>query len=112
VDRNLLRRPAGDREREGRHAVLHRREPVEPAALRQAGEKALAELALPASDRVPADRAEVLDRGDEAGEELVRERARLVAVAERLVRRGAHLVRPPPLEQLRPAERKAEMRPA
>ena len=34
-------------------------------------------------------------RGDEAGEQLVRERARLEARAERLRRRGPHLVRPP-----------------
>ena len=42
----------------------------------------------------------------------MRKRPRLVAVAERLVRRGANLVRPPPLEQLRPAEREAEVRTA
>src|SRR5439155_16898618 len=92
-DRDLLRRPPGDGERERRHAILHRLEPVEPAALRESGEEALPELALPAPDRVPADRAEVVDRRDEAGEELVGKRPRLVPVAERLVRRRAHLVR-------------------
>ena len=77
----------------------------------QSGEKAFAQLAFVRADRVPADRLDVLDRSDEAGQQLVRERARLEAVAERLVGRRPDLVRPPRLEQLRPAEREPEMRP-
>src|SRR5437588_8813460 len=107
--RNLLRRAPGVREGERRHASLHRRRAVEPAVVREAGEKAFPELPLPGTDGVEPDRAEVIHRGDEPGEELVRERPRLVAVTERLVRRGTDLVRTPPLEQLCPAEREAEV---
>jgi hypothetical protein len=58
---------------------------------------------------VPADRVEVVDRRDEAGQELVRERAGLEPVAERDVRCGPDLVRAPALEQLGPSERNPEM---
>ena len=61
-------------------------------------------------DEVPADVVEVLDRGDEAGEQLVRERAGLVAVSDGERVGGPHLVRPPRLEQLAPPEREPEMR--
>ncbi len=61
-------------------------------------------------DELPADLVEVVDRRDEAGEQLVRERSRLVAVADRERVGGAHLVRPPRLEQLEPAEGEPEMR--
>src|SRR5205085_2514420 len=73
-------------------------------------EKSLPERPLVRPDRVPPDRLHVLDGRHEAGEELVRLRARLESVAERLVRRGAHLVRPPGLEQLAARERDAEVR--
>src|SRR5207245_1740274 len=82
-----------------------------PARLWQPGEEARAELGLPRGDGLPADRADVRDGGDEAGEQLVRQRARLEAVAERLVRGGPHLVGPPRLEQLPPPEGEAEVRP-
>ena len=54
-------------------------------ALRQTREEALAELALVRLDRVPAERLDVLDRGDRARQGLVGERAALEAVRERLV---------------------------
>ena len=57
---------AVDVERERRDASVHRRQPVERDVLRQAGEEALAEGALVRLDRLPADRLDVLDRGDEA----------------------------------------------
>ena len=59
---------------------------------------------------LPADRVDVLDRGDEPGEQLVGERARLEALAERLGRRRAHLVRPPRLHQLAAPVGDAEVR--
>ena len=74
-----------DVERERRHAALHRRQAVERAAVGEAVEELLPERALVRLDRRPADRLDVLDRGDEAGEQLVRERAGL----ERMRRRAA-----------------------
>ena len=76
----------------------------------QAGQEAFAERALVRLDRVPADRLDVLDRGDESGEQLVGEGAGLEAVPERLVGGRAHLVRTPALEQLRASVRDAEVR--
>ena len=46
----------------------------------------------------------VVDRSDEAREELVLARAELEAVTDGLVGRGPHLVRPPAPQQLLPAE--------
>src|SRR5581483_2827187 len=66
--------------------------------------------ALPRGDVLPAERLDVLDRGDEPGPELVRRRARLESPPERPVRVRAHLVRPPGLEQLLPGERDPEVR--
>src|SRR5205807_9180762 len=104
-------RVAVEGERERRHAALHLRQAVQAAALRQPGEKALAQRALLRGNRVVADRPDVVDRGDEAGEELVRQRPGFEAVSERLVRGGANLVRPPALEELRAGERKPEVGP-
>src|SRR5207302_5999836 len=100
-----------DGEREGRYAAVHRLEPVERARIGEPVEKALAEQALLRLDRRPADRVDVLDGGDEAGEQLMGERAGLEAAAERLQVGRAHLVRTPRLEQLRASEREPEMRP-
>ena len=61
--------------------------------------------------RLPADRVDVVDGGDEAGEQLVLARPELVAVADRLVGRRAHLVRPPRSDQVLLAERHAHVRP-
>jgi hypothetical protein len=59
-------------------------------------------------DRLPADRADVLDGDDEAGERLVRKRAGLEPVSARAVCR-TDLVRPPALEQLAASEEDAEV---
>src|SRR5581483_10558488 len=88
-----------------------RREAEERAALRQSVEEPLPERALVRADRVPAELLEVVDRGDEAGEKLVRERPRLEAAPGRLVGGRPHLVRSPRPQQLLPAEREPEMRP-
>ena len=84
---------------------------MERAVRRQPVEEPLAELPLVGDDGVPAERAEVVDRGDEAGQRLVRERPGLEAVPERLVRRGADLVGAPALEQLGPCEGEPQVRP-
>src|SRR5581483_1329562 len=94
---------------ERRHASVHRRAAVQRPGAGQAGEEPFAELPLVRRDELPADVLEVLDRRDEAGEQLMRERAGLEAVADRERIRRAHLVRPPRLEQLAPAERETEM---
>ena len=59
--------------------------PCRRPALRQPVEEPLPELALVLGDEFPADLAEVLDRGDEARQQLVRQRPRLVAVPDREV---------------------------
>ena len=101
----------GEVETERRHATRRRAKPVELDRLRQPGEEAAAELGLVAHDRLPAQRLHVLDGSDEAGEQLVLLGAVLVAVPDRLVRRRAHLVRPPRAEQLGVAVGEPEMRP-
>ena len=58
----------------------------------------------------PSD-VDVVDRRHEAGEQLVLARPELEAVADGVVRRGPHLVRPPRLEQLALAEREPHVRP-
>ena len=63
--------------------------------VRQPVEEALPERALVGDDRVPADRVDVVDGRDEAGEELVLAGAELESVADRLVGGRAHLVRAP-----------------
>ena len=85
-----------DVEEERRHAPLHALRPVERDVARAGCEQVLAELALVVADRRhAADRVEVGDRRAEAGEQLVRERARLELAPDR--RRGgrARLVRAP-----------------
>jgi len=57
-------------------------------------------------DEVPADRLQVLDRGDESREQLVQLRAGLEPVLGR-----PYLVRAPRLRKLAADEREAEMRP-
>src|SRR5207247_4194589 len=108
--RDLARRPFPMRERERRHAALHRRESVQRERVGQTVEEALAERALVPADRVPADGVDVLDGRDEAGEQLVGERSGLEAAAERLVGGGPHLVWAPRGEQLGAGEGDAEMR--
>src|SRR4249920_688350 len=63
------------------------------------------------ADRIPAQVADVVDRGDEARKQLVRERARLEAAADGLVACRPHLVGPPTLEYLGSTERHSEVRP-
>ena len=111
VRRDLLGGAARDVEAERRHAALHRRQAVEVDPVREAVEEPLPERALVREHRVPADRVDVVDRGDEAGEQLVLAGAELVAVADRLVRGRAHLVRAPRREQVLLAERHAHVRP-
>ena len=111
LDRHLLGAAAGHVEAEGRHAALHRPQAVQLDPLGEAVEEALPELALVRDDRVPAERLDVLDRRDEAGEQLVLLRPVLEAVPDGLVRGGPHLVRPPRLEQLPLAEREPDVRP-
>src|SRR5581483_12059661 len=77
----------------------------------QALEEALPEASLPRGDRLPAERLDVVDGGDEPGEQLVRRRAGLETLAGRLDRRRPDLVRPPRLDQLTPAVGEAEVRP-
>ena len=105
------RAPAVHAEAEGRHAALHRREAVERDVLRQPVEEPLPQLALVGDDRVPAERVDVVDRGDEPGEQLVLRRAELEAMADRLVRRRAHLVRAPAPQELLAPERHPHVRP-
>ena len=58
---------AVDRERERRHAAVHRRQAVQPDRRRQPGEEPLRRARAPsATIVVPAERLDVLDRGDEA----------------------------------------------
>ncbi len=108
--RGGLGRHAVNVEREGRDPAFHAGEAVQRHVVGQACQEALAQRALVRPDRVPADRLDVLDRRDEAGEQLVRERSRLEAVTDRFARGRPNLVRPPALEQLRASERDAEMR--
>ena len=77
--------------------------------VRQSREEALAERTLVGANRIPADRLDVLDGGDEAREQLVRKRPGLEASPERLVRRRPHLVRSPRGEQLSACEGDAEV---
>jgi hypothetical protein len=84
---------------------------VQPDRRRQAGQEPLSQRTLPGEDVVPAERLDVLDRGDEAGEQLVGERPGLEALAGRLERRRPHLVRPPPLHQVVPCVGDPEVRP-
>jgi hypothetical protein len=105
------RRAAFDVEREGRDPPVHRVQAVERAAVGQAVEEPLAQLALVRLNALPADRVDVLDRGDEAREQLVGERPRLEAMPERLVGCRANLERPPPFEQLCLAEREPQVGP-
>src|SRR5436853_6306879 len=60
--------------------------------------------------RAPADLVEELVRRDEARQELMRQRPGLEAVANRLVRGGPHLVRPPRAQKLLASEGETEMR--
>jgi hypothetical protein len=85
---------------------------VEAHLVREPGEEALPELALLGHDPLPAERLEIADGGDEPGERLVRERARLEARSEGLVGRRPHLVRPPALQHLTAPEEEPEVRPA
>ena len=85
VRRDLLGGAAGNVEAERRHATLHRRQAVEVDAVGEAVEEPLPERALVCEHRVPADRVDVVDRRDEAGEQLVLAGAELVAVADGLV---------------------------
>ena len=62
-------------------------------------------------DRVPAERLDVLDGRDEAGQQLVLLRPVLEAVPDRLVVGRAHLVGPEALEELALAERHPHVRP-
>ena len=108
---DLLGAPSGDVEAEGRHPSLHRRQAVELDAVGQAVEEPLPERALVRDDRLPADRVDVVDRGDEAGQQLVLAGAELVAVPDGMVRGRTHLVRPPRCEQVLLAERHPHVRP-
>ena len=63
------------------------------------------------ADRVPADRRDVVDGGDEPREELVLARAELEPAADRLVGRRAHLVRAPAPEKVLAPEGEAHVRP-
>ncbi len=76
---DLEGRAAGDVHGEGRGAAVRARDAVERHPVRQAGEEAFRERALLRLDRIPAGLLDVLDRGDEAGEELVLLRAGLEA---------------------------------
>src|SRR5262245_38441586 len=97
-------------EREGRCAPFHRRKAIEPVRAGKAVEEALPQLAFPSDDCAPADRLDVLDCSCAAGEELVREGARLEAVTHRLVGARAHLVRAPALDHLAPTEEEPQVR--
>ena len=102
---------ARDVEAERRHAPVHRRggrrarrSSGSPARKRSPSARSCAE------HRVPAERVDVVDRRDEAGEQLVLARAELEAVPDRLVRGRPHLVRAPGLEQLALPEREPHVR--
>ena len=107
---DLARAEPVDREGKGRHAAVHPRNAVDPARRRQAGEEALPERSLPADDRRPADRLDVLDGRDHPREQLEGLRARLEAVAEGLARLRSHLVRTPALRGRAADERNPEVR--
>ena len=109
--RDLLGLERRDVEAERRHAAGHRRQAVELDSVRQPGEEPLPERVLVRLDRIPAERVDVVHGRDEAREELVRERAELEAVPDRLVGGGADLVRPPGAEEVALAEREPEVRP-
>ena len=87
------------RDRERRHASFHRRRAVQPPWGPEPFEEVLPQLTFVLGHELPADVLEVLDSRDEACEQLVRERAGLVAARDREVGGGPHLVRPPRLEQ-------------
>ena len=93
-----------------RHAAVMVRSPSRSTSSRRPPRKR-AERVLVRPDRVPADGVDVVHRGDEARKQLVRQRPELEAVPDRLVRRRAHLVRAPGLEQLALSECEAEVRP-
>ncbi len=95
VRRHLLGGAAGNVEAERRHAALHRRQAIEVDAVRQAVEEPLPEPTLVGEHGLPADRVDVVDRRDEACEQLVLARTELVAVPDGLVGRRPHLVRAP-----------------
>ena len=105
----LLGGPRRMRQGESGRPAFHGANSVQRVRLREAVEETLAELTLPGDDRVPTDRLDVLDRGGAAGKELVGERARLEAVADRLVRAWTHLVRAPEFEHLALAEEEPEV---
>ncbi len=88
-----------------------RRDAVERHPVREPGEEALGEVVLVGADRVPARLLDVLDRRDEAREELVLLRPGLEAGGERIVGRGPHLVRAQLGEQLRAGEEEPQVRP-
>src|SRR5262249_46548039 len=104
---DALRRVAADVEAEGRNPALHRPQAVELDVSGQPLEEALAERSLVAEDPLPADRVHVVHRRDEAREELVLARPELEAMADRLVRGRADLVRPPGFEEFLLAERES-----
>ena len=83
---------------------------MQRVGVRQPGEEPLAEHPLVHANRVPAHGLDVLDRSDEAREELVLERSCLEPAAGRLVRRGPYLVRTPLRQELVSRVRQAEMR--
>ncbi len=100
-------------EQERRDPAFHRLQAVHGRVLWQAVEEALSQLALVGRDRLhAADRLEVRDRRGETGEKLVRRRPDLEAAADRLRRGGTCLVRAPRLEEVVPAVREADVRPA
>src|SRR5436190_15921682 len=95
----------------GGDAALHAEQAVKPAVLREARQEPLAERTLVGDDRVEADGLDILDRRDEARQQLMRERAGLEARTRGPLGCRANLVRPPALEQLGPREGNPEMRP-
>ena len=111
LGRDLLRRASRQVEGKRGHTALHRSQSVELDGVREPLEEALPELRLVGDDRLPAERLDVLDGRDEAGEQLVLLRPVLEAVPDGPVLGWAHLVRPQALEQLALAEREPEMRP-
>jgi hypothetical protein len=71
VRRDLGRGLALEVERERCDPTVHRLIPVEGDAVGQTVEEPLPQITLMSTELVPVERLEVLDRGDEAGEELV-----------------------------------------
>jgi hypothetical protein len=107
----FLRRERVVRDREGRHASLHRRDAVQAPRVGEALEELLPALPLVLEHEVPADLVlQVLDRRDEAREQLVRERARLEAVPDREVVGRPDLVRAHALGEVPLHVREAEVR--